>query len=248
MGLITGVLIFLANVLSSLLANELKEWSPRITKRLIKCAVAHLPQGWRERFEEEWTSHIADVPGDISKVIVALGLLPAAFKMSSILSDSRERAQSDRLAKRPATVIVDGVIFCDAPVALPAHRMLAAAVDASIVLVGLGIFLAVFYISGGQVVINDRNIPLLLGVVMLLEMFYKLLWCLGNGDTAGMRITGLRLVDFAGQRPQRQQRVCRDLASWLSFFSAGLGLLWVFVDEETLAWHDHISKTFPTLP
>ena len=29
--------------------------------------------------------------------------------------------------------------------------------------------------------------------------------------------------------------------------SAGLGLLWSLADEESLTWHDHMSKTFPTI-
>jgi hypothetical protein len=28
--------------------------------------------------------------------------------------------------------------------------------------------------------------------------------------------------------------------------AGGLGIVWILVDEEQLAWHDHISKTFPT--
>jgi len=32
----------------------------------------------------------------------------------------------------------------------------------------------------------------------------------------------------------------------LSLCSLGLGLVWALVDEESLTWHDHISKTFPT--
>jgi hypothetical protein len=34
--------------------------------------------------------------------------------------------------------------------------------------------------------------------------------------------------------------------SFLSYTVGGLGLVWALVDEEQLAWHDHISKTFPT--
>jgi hypothetical protein len=39
----------------------------------------------------------------------------------------------------------------------------------------------------------------------------------------------------------------RQLAGLLSVVSAGLGLVWALVDEENLTWHDHISKTFPTV-
>jgi hypothetical protein len=39
----------------------------------------------------------------------------------------------------------------------------------------------------------------------------------------------------------------RALSACLSFCAGGIGLLWALVDEEKLTWHDHISKTFPTL-
>jgi lipopolysaccharide/colanic/teichoic acid biosynthesis glycosyltransferase len=58
---------------------------------VIRKAVARLPQNQRERFEEEWQSHIDEVPGEIGKIYVALGCLFAARKMASILSADRER-------------------------------------------------------------------------------------------------------------------------------------------------------------
>jgi hypothetical protein len=41
---------------------------------------------------------------------------------------------------------MDTVIYCDAPVAMPAHRLIAAAFDASMVVIALGVFLIVFSI------------------------------------------------------------------------------------------------------
>ena len=140
----------------------------------------------------------------------------------------------------------EGVIYCDAPVAIPAHRSIAAALDASVVLIGVGLFGAVFYLAGGQVTLNAKTIPVFLGVIVALLIFYRLLWCLGRGDTPGMKWTRLRLVNFDGQKPNRRQRFFRLCSGALSLFAAGLGLLWALVDEETLTWHDHISKTFPT--
>jgi len=139
------------------------------------------------------------------------------------------------------------VIYCDAPVALPAHRLIAAAFDASMVLIGVGIFLAVFSISGGDVALSKENVPFFLGVLAVLALFYRFLWCVANGDTPGMRFAGLKLVDFDGRVPDREQRGRRQVASFLSLVSAGLGLVWALVDEESLTWHDHISKTFPTI-
>jgi uncharacterized RDD family membrane protein YckC len=141
---------------------------------------------------------------------------------------------------------VHAVIYCDAPVALPAHRLIAAAFDASMVLIAVGLFLGVFFLSGGMLMLSKQDAPFLISVAVLLGMFYRFLWVLGNGETPGMRFAGLRTVNFDGRTPDRDQRAFRQVSSVLSFLSAGLGLVWALVDEENLTWHDHISKTFPT--
>jgi uncharacterized RDD family membrane protein YckC len=142
---------------------------------------------------------------------------------------------------------VQPVIYCDAPVAMPTHRLIAAAFDASMVLLAVGVFLGIFFLSGGEIELTRQNVPFFACVVVLLALFYRSLWCLGNGDSPGMRFAGLRLVDFDGRPPDRDQRGMRQLAGLLSVISAGLGLVWALVDEESLTWHDHISKTFPTV-
>jgi len=143
---------------------------------------------------------------------------------------------------------MDAGIYCDAPVALPSHRIIAAAFDGGLVMVALGVVMAIFFFSGGggDIVLSRANVPVLLGVGVVLALFYRALWCLADGDTPGMRFAGLKLVDFDGRPPDREQRGLRQVASVLSIVSAGLGLVWALVDEENLAWHDHISKTFPT--
>ena len=156
--------------------------------------------------------------------------------------------QSLGFQESPAEVRVQPgeTIDCDAPVAAPTHRLVAAAVDGSLVLVGVGVFLAIFFLSGGQVSLDRQALSFVLGVTVVIALFYRALWCLANGDSPGMRFAGLRLVDFDGRRPDREQRGIRQIASLLSLLSAGLGLVWALVDEENLTWHDHISKTFPT--
>jgi len=146
----------------------------------------------------------------------------------------------------PLGTEVEAVIYCDAPVALPVHRLMAAAVDGGMILIAMALFTAIFYWSGGHIVVSKQTAPLLAGVVAAVALFYRLLWCLADGDTPGMRFAGLRLVNFDGRRPDRDQRGVRQAAYLLSLLSAGLGLVWALVDEENLTWHDHISKTFPT--
>jgi uncharacterized RDD family membrane protein YckC len=157
------------------------------------------------------------------------------------LEFSHQYAQSARSSK-PA----DGVIYCDAPVAIPAHRAMAAALDASIIVMALAVFGIVFRLAGGAFVLNAKTAPMFLGAAAGVVIFYRLLWCLANGDTAGQKWTRLRLVNFDGQTPTRAQRFYRTASGFLSLMAGGIGLLWGLVDEETLTWHDHISKTFPT--
>jgi len=150
-------------------------------------------------------------------------------------------AGSGRL-NRPA----EGAIYCSAPVAIPAHRFMAAALDATVIVLALAAFGAIFYNVSGSIVISSKTLPLLAGVTIVVTAFYKLLFSMANGDSPGMRWARLTLVNFDGQRPTRSQRLHRLLSGFLSFFAAGLGLFWALVDEETLTWHDHISSTFPT--
>ena len=81
---LASLLCLFRNVFSRLLTDELKQWCPWMTVRLIKYAVQSVPLENRSRLEEEWSSHIKDVPGDLGKIITALGFILAARRISSI--------------------------------------------------------------------------------------------------------------------------------------------------------------------
>jgi hypothetical protein len=81
-GFVLAVLGIVAAALSRQLADEFKAWTPWIVERLIKCAVHKLHHEQRERFEEEWLSHISEIPGEVGKLIAALGLVRASLRMS----------------------------------------------------------------------------------------------------------------------------------------------------------------------
>jgi uncharacterized RDD family membrane protein YckC len=140
----------------------------------------------------------------------------------------------------------DEVLFCDARVALPTQRTIAAAADAAAVVLGTGIFVGLAMWSGVDFSIRGNLWLLPMGMIAVVAILYRGLWCLVNRDTPGMHFAGLRLVDFDGRSPRRDKRVMRQFAGLLSLASAGVGLAWALVDEESLTWHDHISKTFPT--
>ncbi|MEX2263952.1 MAG: RDD family protein [Bryobacteraceae bacterium] len=150
-------------------------------------------------------------------------------------------------APRTLKTSVEAVIFCDAPVATPMHRAIAAAIDASMILIGITLFLLVFQLGGGDLIFTKATVPAYAAAVATVGVFYGLLWALARGGTAGMRWTQLQVVNFDGHPPDARQRAIRFAGTILSILSAGLGLAWALVDEEGLTWHDHMSGTFPTL-
>ena len=76
-----SVLGLLGAAVSRQLADEFKAWTPRIIESFIRCAIRKLPEDQRERFREEWRSHINETPGEIGKFFIALTLLSAPRKM-----------------------------------------------------------------------------------------------------------------------------------------------------------------------
>ena len=143
----------------------------------------------------------------------------------------------------PAT----GVLYSNAKVATPLHRSVAAMLDVAMMLIGAGLTFLAIYWSGGKIPLHRTALPIWGGIVGLVTLLYRLLWCLCGVDGPGFRWTGLRTLNFDGNRPTDRQRVHRLLAGCLSVLAAGLGLIWALADEEKLTWHDHISRTFPAL-
>jgi uncharacterized RDD family membrane protein YckC len=151
-------------------------------------------------------------------------------------------------APRTLKTSVEAVIYCEAPVATATHRAVGFALDFSIVMMAIGVFLLTFHFCGGE--FEKVNLGMGLGfggAFLCIALFYGLLWVLAGSETAGERWTGLRLINFDGSPVDRRERAIRFAAACLSLCSAGLGMLWSLADEEGLTWHDHMSKTFPTI-
>ncbi len=149
-------------------------------------------------------------------------------------------------APRKLSTTVEAVIDCDAPVAAPMHRACAAAFDGSMILIACGLFLTVFHLLGGSFPSTKPVILIMVAAAVLIAMFYGFVWVCAGGQTPGMRALRLTLINFDGYQPDGTSRWLRYLGACLGYCAGGLGLLWALLDEESLAWHDHISKTFPT--
>jgi uncharacterized RDD family membrane protein YckC len=147
---------------------------------------------------------------------------------------------------RKLNTTVEAVIVCDAPVAAPMHRACAGAIDGAMIVIAYGLFLAIFHFLGGSFPSSKPVALIMAAAAVLIAMFYGFVWVCAGANTPGMRAVHLTLVDFDGYPPDAGARWLRFMGACLGYCACGLGLLWALLDEESLAWHDHISKTFPT--
>jgi uncharacterized RDD family membrane protein YckC len=138
-------------------------------------------------------------------------------------------------------------IICDAPVAPISLRVQSAAIDGFIMAIGCVLCFGMFAYVGGHFSADKHILPFFLAAVVTVPFLYKLLWTFAGQDTIGMQRIGLTLVDFDGNPPSTRRRYLRLFGGIVSLLAAGIGLVWVFVDEDSLTWHDHMSSTFPTL-
>jgi MraZ protein len=86
------VLAVLTSATARLFADEFKAWNPKISGFIVRYAVSRLPKQERERYSEEWSAHINDVPGEVGKLCAAVGCVCASL----IRAEAVERPQVDR--------------------------------------------------------------------------------------------------------------------------------------------------------
>lgn len=82
------------------------------------------------------------------------------------------------------------------------------------------------------------------GVPCLFWAAYQYLLIVYAGSTPGLRLARLQLSHFDGTPTKRSLRRWRVLASYLSAASLGMGYAWLFLDEDSLCWHDRITRTY----
>ena len=124
------------------------------------------------------------------------------------------------------------------------QRLLAAGVDGLLV-ASAALMFALIADKVASLLPSDR-VVLGLGVALpaILWAVFQYAFLAYTGSTPGMRFAGLHLTDFDGSVPGRSTRRWRALAMALSAVSLGLGFLWCLLDEDTLCWHDRITRTY----
>jgi uncharacterized RDD family membrane protein YckC len=129
-------------------------------------------------------------------------------------------------------------------VAPMSQRAFAGLVDALIVLVGAAVFVMVVLKAGLPMPQAKAGFLLAMAAPCVFWAIYQYLFLVYAGTTPGMQMARLRLVTFDGVPARRHVRRGRSVAIVLSTLSLGLGLFWALLDEDTLCWHDRITRTY----
>lgn len=191
-------------------------------------------------FPRSWTptppplDELAEPVMDRPRILEAPEAIPPAPALGGI---TIEPAQQIETEKRPGIDIP----LQSAP--LP-RRIFAAATDAIIVALADVIFSFVFWKLTAIRPPRIQILGLAAGLSSVFWAAYQYLLVVYAGATPGLLLAKLGLSRFDGSRAGRKLRRWRVFASFLSAASLGMGYLWVFLDEDSLCWHDRITHTY----
>jgi hypothetical protein len=102
-----AIVTILEAFLGKLICKEIEAWLPQAGRRLLNFAVSKLPAHERSRYAEEWSADLANIPGDLSRALFALGLLKAAWGIHEIEKQQHELIRAmDRNRGKVLTLVL----------------------------------------------------------------------------------------------------------------------------------------------
>ncbi|PYQ40584.1 MAG: hypothetical protein DMG99_13600 [Acidobacteria bacterium] len=123
------------------------------------------------------------------------------------------------------------------------RRVAAAVVDGAIIASACALFGCIFWKIAAVRPPEIQLLGLAAGTLGVFWAVYEYLLIVYSGSTPGLHAAGLELTRFDGSSTTRSLRRWRILASYLSALSLALGYAWAFLDEDSLCWHDRITRT-----
>ncbi len=168
------------------------------------------------------------------RILEAPEVVPPAPALGGI---TIQPAQKPEIEKRPGIDIP----LQSAPLA---QRILSAATDGVIIAGACALFGFIFWKMTAIRPPRIQIIGMAAGLTSLFWAAYQYLLVVYAGSTPGLLLARLELARFDGTRASRGLRRWRVFASFLSAASLGMGYAWVFLDEDSLCWHDRITHTY----
>jgi|HubBroStandDraft_6_1064221.scaffolds.fasta_scaffold82936_2 hypothetical protein len=168
------------------------------------------------------------------RILEAPEVAPPPPALGGITIETVERRETE---KRPGIDIP----LQSAPLA---QRIFSAAVDGIAIAAAGALFAFIFWRLTAIRPPRIEIMGLAAGLSALFWAVYQYLLLVYSGTTPGLRLARLELARFDGSLASRRLRRWRVLASFLSAASLGMGYAWVFLDEDSLCWHDRITHTY----
>ena len=127
------------------------------------------------------------------------------------------------------------------------RRLMAAAVDGGwIGAAWLAAAVTVAEICGPE--LRALTLPMLggaaVGSLALFAVLYQMLFFSLSESTPGMRWARIGLCTFGDRNPSRGEMRRRVLSTVLAACPLGLGLAWVWMDNDGMGWHDRMSRMY----
>jgi uncharacterized RDD family membrane protein YckC len=123
-------------------------------------------------------------------------------------------------------------------------RTMAALVDFAVILGAFLLFVLVFASCTAHPPVNKTAL-VCAGVIFAgIALFYEWLFMSYGGGTLGMRYAQIAICTFDDDNPSRRVMRRRVAASLLSALPLGLGFLWAIFDEDSLSWHDRMTRSY----
>jgi uncharacterized RDD family membrane protein YckC len=166
------------------------------------------------------------------RIVEAPEIVPPPPALGGILIEPIQPELPDRRVQTEPSVASASIL----------RRLLAASLDALILGAALSACGAIF-LRLNPIQVAASLAPTAAGVTVALWAAYQFMFVVFTGSTPGLRAVRLRIAKLDGSPVTRRTRRWRVLASFLSAFAAGLGYLWCFLDQDSLCWHDRITRT-----
>jgi uncharacterized RDD family membrane protein YckC len=107
-----------------------------------------------------------------------------------------------------------------------------------------------FWIRMGALLLDAILVGFVMGVLhhgghihlLVLALYGAVMWKV-RGSTVGGIIFDLRVVRLDGRDVDWETAIIRALGCFLSLAVAGLGFIWIAIDDSNQAWHDKIAGT-----
>ncbi|MEO8726436.1 MAG: RDD family protein [Acidobacteriaceae bacterium] len=167
---------------------------------------------------------------------------PTALRLDEHLDFSSDRDwDRDKDAAKSPEALFDLPLKV-APIAL---RAWAGIIDGAIVGTCALAFGSIFYGIYHQVPTGRPALAAALAILWVIWVIYQMLFLAYGGSTPGLKVMRLGISTYEDEVPSARTRVKRAIALLFTSMSCGLGFVWTLLDEDRLAWHDRMTRTFP---